>query len=178
MTERDSLNSLAQQLANDAGQRLIKIPGIRAVCVTFVGDEEIPLGAFIYDNEHQDAGTVLKAIERLTQHVNLLVRALGTYERDHREGVGGKGHDEAEPDRLCRALGTTSSHHGSQSDLHGRRGRARGNDGSCTGSILQCEATAAVGSAATTAAGEYSGSSAKALHKSLSSQPVNGTRRP
>jgi len=99
MTERDSLNSLAQQLANDAGQRLIKIPGIRAVCVTFVGDEEIPLGAFIYDNEHQDAGTVLKAVERLTQHVNLLVRALGTYERDHREGVGGKGHDEAEPDR-------------------------------------------------------------------------------
>lgn len=98
MAERESLNELAQELARDAGRRIIKIPGIHAVCVTFIGDGEIPLGSFVYDDDHQDAGTVLKAVERLTQHVTLLVRALGTYERDHREGVGGQAEHEVEPD--------------------------------------------------------------------------------
>ena len=90
MDERKSLNELAQQLANDAGQRIIKIPGIRAVCVTFVGDEGIPLGAIIYDEAFRDASTILESIERLTQHTGLLVRALGRYERNHSEGLGGQ----------------------------------------------------------------------------------------
>jgi len=99
MGERKSLNELAQQLANDAGQRIIKIPGIQAVCVTFVGDEGIPLGALIYDEAVKDASTILKSIERLTQHTGLLVRALGGYERNHSEGLGGQEKHEVEPDR-------------------------------------------------------------------------------
>ena len=98
MSERDSLNELAQQLASEAGKKITNIPGIKAVCMTFVGDEEIPLGTFVYDDKHQDASTVLKAIERLSRHSILLVRALGRYERDHREGVGGQAEHEAEPD--------------------------------------------------------------------------------
>ena len=99
MDERKPLNELAQQLANDAGQRIIKIPGIRAVCVTFVGDEGIPLGAIIYDEAFKDAGTILESIERLTQHTGLLVRALGRYERNHSESLGGQTKHEVKPDR-------------------------------------------------------------------------------
>lgn len=108
MNERDSLHELAQQLANEAGQKITKIPGIHAVCITFVGDGEIPLGTFVYDSNYQDASTVLKAIERLTQHISLLVSALGRYERDHCEGVGGQGQHEVESDGHEPAHNTTS----------------------------------------------------------------------
>lgn len=111
MDEKDrlQLNELAQSIARGAGNSIVNIPGIEAVCITFVGDQSTPVGTLVYDKEHQNAFVVLKAIDKLSKHIGILVNALGT-ERDagnHSEGVVGEGGKQAEPDGDSRPPDTT-----------------------------------------------------------------------
>ena len=73
--DKTKLNELAKELCVDAGQRILKVPGIRAVVITLVGDDT-PLGAFVYDKDYSSPDTVLAGITRLTDHIKTLTGGL------------------------------------------------------------------------------------------------------
>ena len=78
--DRTKLNDLAIDLSKSAGQQILKVPGIRAVLITLVGDDT-PLGVLVYDKEHQNAETLIHAIARLSEHISVLANGL-TGEQD------------------------------------------------------------------------------------------------
>ena len=90
--ERDNLNSLAIEMSHDAGKKLLKVPGVRAVMVTMVGDE-VPLGVIVYDKKHQGADTLLNAIARLSEHISVLTHGL-TGEKHGQAANGDLGREE------------------------------------------------------------------------------------
>lgn len=74
-------------LAKEASEKLVRLPGIEAVCVTFVGsDETVPLGLTMYHPKHTDFRTAVRAISKLSDHVELLTRPI--LEEEDKQHVG------------------------------------------------------------------------------------------
>ena len=78
MTERDVIKTIAMQLVYGAGQQFTRmVPGIQAVCITLVGkNRELPLGGIICHPDHLDSETLLRALARLSDQTDILVRKL------------------------------------------------------------------------------------------------------
>ena len=96
----DKLGELALLIAKEAGEKLVRIPGIDAVCITLVGDgSAIPLGLAMCNHEKSGRATTVRAIARLSDHIEVLTRALlaeeelhvGTVDGQNGQGVGEQG---------------------------------------------------------------------------------------
>jgi hypothetical protein len=97
--DRRNINDLAISLSREVSQKLLKLPGMKAVLVTFVG-EEAPLGTLVYDTQHQGADTLLAAIERLSEHISLIARGLGDQHEAAHGGLKQPEQVSGEPDVL------------------------------------------------------------------------------
>lgn len=75
-TERKDLNNLTIDLSREAGERILKVPGIHAVLLTLVGEQGTPIGVLVYDKQHQSSDLLVHAIARLSEHITLLAQGL------------------------------------------------------------------------------------------------------
>ena len=101
MPERDQLAELATMLARDAAEKLVHIPGVDAVCVTLVGSGSIPLGIILMDPDKCDGLTSIRAIRKLSDHIEVLARAIEEqHAKSGQDGpsLGESGHAQHQPD--------------------------------------------------------------------------------
>ena len=90
MSEQE-LSELALILAREAGEKLVRIPGIDAVCVTLVGkDKSTPLGLIICHPEKFNRNTTVRSIARLSDHIEVLTQAMLEPEETNGRTVDGQ----------------------------------------------------------------------------------------
>ena len=91
---KQELSELAMMLAKEVGEKLVRIPGIDAVCVTLVGkDKSAPLGLIICHPERINRDTAVRSIARLSDHIEVLTQAM--LEPEGTNGRTGDGQDSA-----------------------------------------------------------------------------------
>ena len=143
------LNELAMLLAKEAAEKLIRIPGIEAACVTLISkDKDMPLG--LVGCQQFTTGIGLRAIARLSDHIEVLTQALlepeGTNGRtvdgqdstvlgaaEHTQSVVNASHEQV-TDEAISALQEAETREGEQDRHSDRRvGDRKVNDPGATG---------------------------------------------
>lgn len=109
MPERDQLDELAMMLSKEAAEKLVRIPGIDAVCITLVGADEVPLGIILSHPDKYDGVLLLKAIRKLSDHIDTLAKSIieEIHARSGKNGphVGGPERAQCQPDASGQQAG-------------------------------------------------------------------------